>query len=493
MATYTELYQGLLAQLNNELNQSTINAANVAYITKAINNMNSKVNENTITVVAGETIVKNECVFIAREGNPDGYTAGKAYKTNSSSTSKSIDAVVIGVAKNAAGVDENLVIQICGDITGFSGLKPGSLYYIGSVSGTLSTSNVQTNLLAVGYAVEDDILRLYDKRERKMLEHVGYGGETTFPANCIYFAGGIACAGYPNPKNAYISKLSNDNTCYSLSSYFSSIIPSYGAAKISSSIYYSGNNGICKLSNEIASTVSASFSVTRTWSCGGNISSSAYFAGAYYTTGGNEYLYNSIDKIVSDTQCSAISATLSATKGTCFCTNLSSSLYIAGGKAGFTTYLSNPVLKNATAPTNVINKLISDTVCSTVSATLINSKASGVGITINSSAYFCGGILSSGTGFQGGFTTQYNSIQKLTGDSSISTISATMCNLSGDCSGSTISSTGYFGCSGGDWINQNFGGYVDHIISKLTSDTNCSATNVSIGKNMVGAEAACNL
>jgi hypothetical protein len=461
MATQTDLYQQLINQLDNELNQSTINAENVVRLSKAIGDLTSSVKGNLVTALAGEVISVNDCVFIARENNPDSYTVGRAYKTNSDYTSRSTEAVIIGIAKNGGNVGASITLQIDGVVSDLSGLVIGENYWMGNTTGVLvkSTTGV-VNKVLVGKAASSSQLQLYTKQERKLYEHVGFISENNYSGSRIYLAGGYTTAAVNT-----IDKLTSDTNCNSISATLSISKYLHASATISTSAYFASGNitqttVIDKVSSDIlCGAISATLNPGRYTLSGIAISSSAYFAGGYTSAGRTA----SINKLTNDTTCGTISATLTIGKQGLGSALLSTSVYFVGGQDSNTR--------------NYIDKLVSESTCSQISATLSAGYQNITDATISSSAYLA--CPTSDTGI----TT--NVINKLVSDTSCAAISATMSVPRNTSASDTISSTAYF-VGGYVSVLGGVGGGSVNVIDKLVSDTSCSGVVAKLSSSRYG-------
>lgn len=94
-----------------------------------------------VTLTAGETIAAREYVFVAHATAPhtfvDGIIPGRAYKADKAIRHKSINAVLVGFALNAATVGQTIQVQTSGRMSGFAGLIAGASYQPSATVGAI--------------------------------------------------------------------------------------------------------------------------------------------------------------------------------------------------------------------------------------------------------------------------------------------------------------------------------------------------------------------
>jgi hypothetical protein len=480
MSTYSEIEQKLIDDFYAYLDGGAVDPEQVIQYTKAIETINKSFIEekDVLEIVAGENISMNDFIFIARENNPDGYTAGRAYKTNSDYTSRSTEAVIIGFAKTSGAAGSVVTMQTTGIYDGLTGLTIGENYWISNTAGVLvkSTSSV-VNKVLVGKAISTTALQLYSKQERKLYEHIGFITDENYVKGCMYI-----------PNYSTINKLTSENQCYKIAATLVGATDTESAVasgNISGSIYIANPFAtVIKklLSDSVASTITAVISTTAGYGTSGlasvSYNNAVYFAGPGSTNFGT----NTIHKLTSDTSCPTISATLNVSRHEHTGLAISSSAYFAGGSI-------------STSPSNSMSKLISDSSCTAISATLSASRGGIAGANISSSMYIAGGTpceISGQAGRGVAIPSGVNSIDKLSSESSCAVISATLSQYKFQLTGSSISSTIYYS-GGAGAISVGIGlYYLRNEIDKLVSDTSCSTVNCGLSqmRRFIGPNAA---
>jgi hypothetical protein len=406
-----------------------------------------------ISVTAGENLTDKDYCFIAQPGNTLGYTAGRAYKCDSTNESLSVKNPLRGfnVSGGAVTSGNSFNLQIAGNIA-LSGLNLGQYYFI-STSGTLTNALNADYRYLVGICKTSGYLFLIDETSMSSvnLTSISQGKSKG------YFSSSV------------IDKITSDTSCAAISATLSN--EGTAGATLGGYVYFAGGYNIGKLNDETSCTnVTANLSVTRTCIAGGNLSSSAYFAGG--AAGG--VFQNMITKFVTDSSASTISATISVSRYNLAGAQLSSSVYFAGGtfySSGY-NYVNN------------IDKLTSDSSCTAV-AVLANRPIQLAGAGYSSSAYFVGGRTTIDQ--NGG---QIATINKLTNDTSYS--SASFVLTKARCAIGGVSVGSYIFIAGGNNYDNSYNNYFN-IIDKIDGNdiawmnTKCylsSARNVNCGASI---------
>ncbi len=102
----------------------------------------STASDNDVTGTAGENLAVGDAAYLS-DGS-GGQTAGRWYKANATNTYSSTLANTLGFATAAITTGSSGAIRIGGRITGLAGLVAGTLYYVATSAGTL-TSTPPTN------------------------------------------------------------------------------------------------------------------------------------------------------------------------------------------------------------------------------------------------------------------------------------------------------------------------------------------------------------
>lgn len=347
---------------------------------------------------AGETLAVNDYVYIEMSS-----IAGRVYKTDADDTAKSSTAWGIGFVVTGATIGNPVEIRTEGVMSGFTSLTAGALYYASGTAGGV-TAVKPANALLVGIAISTTEI-LINKR--------GFQTDTIAPveSNMIYWIGGVDGANLLTR----IDKQATDSA-------------TSGIAAVCSVVRY--------------------FAASETM---GNYQ---------YTAGGADY-YASIDKLTSDTVCGAIAAVLSETKSEMGAGVLSDIIYILGGWRG--------------AKTDKIEKLTNDSTCALVAAVLATAQGGKSSDTMSAAIYTFGC-----------YNTAANAIEKLTDDNTNAAITA-VSSFNVRKSGVSDMAGKIYCCDGNDGAAA---AQPTTTIQKLTNDTTIStvAAVLSAARNFVGAE-----
>jgi hypothetical protein len=427
-------------------------------------------NEYT-TVIAGENLADKDYCFIAQP-NMSGYTAGRAYKCDGSNEALSVKNPLKGFnVSGAVTSGSSLNLQITGNVP-LSGLNLGQYYFI-STSGTLTNNSSGDYRFLVGICNISGYLSILKTTDMSNVDMTKYYMST----NKAYFAGGTY-----NGSSATVGmeKISADNIIYTVRAGFAHTYTMLTqSATISSTAYIAGgqqywqnsagSNVISKFnSNETGSVISATLSNVRNVGMGASISSSVYFIGGNSYQGSDPIHYNRIDKLNSETSCTAISATLSSTRFSMSGGTISSSVYIASGGVWY--------LNGSFTPTVAIDKLTSDSSCGAISATLSMTHANGAGGSMSSAVYIIGG-----------YTTDYvnnpgyksNKVEKIVSDTSSSRVAATLGVARSSSTGAVAT---YIYIAGGATSNSEN----ETTVYKLISDVTCSSISATLSSTRTG-------
>jgi hypothetical protein len=109
----------------------------------------STASDNDVTGTAGENITAGQAVFLS-DGS-GGNTVGRWYRTSATNTYSSSAANLVGFAPSSITVGGSGSVRISGRITGLTGLVAGTLYYLDTTAGAL-TSSAPTNARAIAQA-----------------------------------------------------------------------------------------------------------------------------------------------------------------------------------------------------------------------------------------------------------------------------------------------------------------------------------------------------
>jgi hypothetical protein len=91
-----------------------------------------------ITGTAGESLTANDAVYLS--DGTGGTTAGRWYKTDADAVASSNGAQATGFAVDSISIGSTGTIRRLGQVTGLSGLSPGSLYYASATGGAITAT-----------------------------------------------------------------------------------------------------------------------------------------------------------------------------------------------------------------------------------------------------------------------------------------------------------------------------------------------------------------
>lgn len=113
---------------------------------------------NLIQVPAGANIGGGQVVYVS--AGADSRAAGHGFLADNTQSSRSSQAVVIGLATAAAQAGDNVVCRYEGIFDGLAGLTPGRSYYISTSPGSLTSTKPGSNPTLIGLAISTSQLLL---------------------------------------------------------------------------------------------------------------------------------------------------------------------------------------------------------------------------------------------------------------------------------------------------------------------------------------------
>lgn len=130
-------YYIVVSTSNPQGGSNTINGGTVSSYSGGVSGVSSDSGANWTTPA---TTVTGDFYFEVLEGD---YIAGKAYKTVAATnyySGNGLTANFIGFAKSSVSAAANIGIKTTASMSGFSGLTPGTTYYLSNTAGAISTT-----------------------------------------------------------------------------------------------------------------------------------------------------------------------------------------------------------------------------------------------------------------------------------------------------------------------------------------------------------------
>ena len=135
-----------------------------------------------VSLVAGETVAARDVVYVAPTLTAG--TAGRVYKMDADVLVAGSQSFFVGFATAAASAAANVVIQLSGVVSGFSGLTAGAIYYASGTAGAITLTK-PLHPFPVGMAISatELVINTGNRRETEQSEN----------ASAVY---GYAMGGY---------------------------------------------------------------------------------------------------------------------------------------------------------------------------------------------------------------------------------------------------------------------------------------------------------
>lgn len=127
--------------------------ATVAYVLSVVTGGSVTFSSQIINVTYGETIVAKDILYFKESDQ-------KWWKADAD-LSATFDQVKLGIAQASGNASEIKPVLISGPSSNFTGLTPGSKYYLSNTAGGVTTSNAQTTTVFLGWAINSTTM-LFD-------------------------------------------------------------------------------------------------------------------------------------------------------------------------------------------------------------------------------------------------------------------------------------------------------------------------------------------
>ena len=123
-----------------------------------------------VSLVAGETVSARDVVYVAPTLTAG--TAGRVYQMDADVLVKGTQSFFVGFATAAASAAANVVIQLSGVVSGFSGLTAGAIYYASGTAGAITLTK-PLHPFPVGMAISatELVINTGNRRETEQSEN----------------------------------------------------------------------------------------------------------------------------------------------------------------------------------------------------------------------------------------------------------------------------------------------------------------------------------